>query len=197
MTQAELNRVIEQHKVWLDSKGEEGKRADLRDTVLRGADLSYVDLRGADLTNADLEGANLKGVDLSGVDLRYAYLKGVDLSYAFLKGVDLRDANLTCANLEGTDLEDADLEGADLEGANLKYANLTNVNLTGTGVCFFRGPKHYGTYNSKDDKLIIGCQVHSLEYWLKNYVAIGKEYKYIDKEIEVCGAWIKSLKEIS
>ena len=192
MTQAELNRVIEQHKVWLDSKGEEGKRADLRDTVLRGADLSYVDLRGADLTNADLEGANLKGVDLSGVDLRYAYLKGVDL----------RDANLTCANLEGADLEDADLEGADLEGAdlegaNLKYAYLTNVNLEGTGVYLFKGPKDDVIYNSKDDKLYIGCQVHSLEYWLKNYVDIGKEHRYTDEEIETYGQWIKSLKELT
>ena len=167
MTQAELNRVIEQHKVWLDSKGEEGKRADLRDTVLRGADLSYVDLRGADLTNADLEGANLKGVDLSGVDLRYAYL------------------------------EDADLEGAVLEGANLKYAYLTNVNLEGTGVYFFKGPKDDAIYNSKDDKLYIGCQVHSLDYWLKNYVDIGKEHEYTDEEIEVYGTWFKSLKELT
>ena len=95
------------------------------------------------------------------------------------------------------DLSDADLEGADLKDANLKYANLTNVNLTGTGVYLFKGPKDDAVYKSKDDKLYIGCQVHSLDYWLKNYVDIGKEHEYTDEEREVYGAWIKSLKEIS
>ena len=162
MTQEQLNRILEQNQLWLNTKGVEGKRA-----------------------------------DLGGADLRCADLTGADLAYANLRGADLRGANLRDANLRGAVLIDADLEGAVLEGANLKYAYLTNVNLEGTGVYFFRGLNRPAIYNSKDDKLIIGCQVHSLEYWLKNYVAIGKEYKYIDKEIEVYGAWIKSLKELT
>ena len=177
MTQAELNRVIEQHKVWLDTKGEEGKRANLR--------------------NAELMFANLRNAELMLANLKHANLKHSDLRYADLRCVNLRGANLTGAVLIDADLEDADLEGANLEGANLKYAYLTNVNLEGTGVYFFKGPKDDAIYNSKDDILYIGCQVHSLEYWLKNYVDIGKEHRYTDEEIEVYGQWIKSLKEIS
>ena len=101
------------------------------------------------------------------------------------------------ANLRGADLSGANLEHTDLEGVNLEYVNLIDADLESTGVYFFRGPKHYGTYNSKDDKLYIGCQVHSLEYWLENYVAIGKKHRYTNKEIEVYGNWIKSLKELT
>ena len=181
MTQEQLNKILQQHKLWLDTKGEEGKRAnlmgaDLRYTNLRnanliGADLRFANLRGANLVHADLRDANLEVADLEGVDLT-----GVDLSGADLRGADLRGTNLTGANLEGTNLTDADLED--------------------TGVYFFIGPKHKAVYNSKDDKLFIGCQVHSLEHWLKNYVAIGKEHGYTDKEIEEYGNWIKSLKEL-
>ena len=161
MTQAELNEILKQHKLWLDGNGEEGKKADLRDD---------------DLRNADLRGANLAGANLS--------------------GANLRNANLIGADLRGDNLRYADLEGADLRDADLSYSDLTGAKLKDTGVYFFKGPKDFGIYNSKDDKLYIGCQVHSLDYWLKNYVDIGKEHEYSDEEIEAYGQWIKSLKEI-
>ena len=162
MTQEELNEILEQHQLWLNTKEVEGKRAVLRGEDLRCADLRYVDLRCANLSYADLRGANLRGANLRNADLAYA-----------------------------------DLRGAVLEGANLKYAYLTNVNLEGTGVYLFKGPKADAIYNSKDNKLYIGCQVYDLDYWLNNYVAIGKEHEYTDKEIETYGQWIKSLKELA
>ncbi|EBS4088767.1 pentapeptide repeat-containing protein, partial [Salmonella enterica subsp. enterica serovar Florida] len=39
MNAVELSKVLEQHKVWITSLGQEGSRADLRDVDLRGADL--------------------------------------------------------------------------------------------------------------------------------------------------------------
>ena len=163
----ELNKILKKHKLWLYSFGFLGKRADLSD-----ADLRFDNLRGVVLRNA-----NLRYTGLSGANLRYADLRNANLEDAYLRFADLRDANLRFA----------DLKYADLEGANLEN----------TGIYFFKGPRHNGIYNSKDDKLYIGCQVHSLDYWLENYVAIGKKYKYTDEEREVYGAWIKSLKEIS
>ena len=89
MTQKELNKVLENHKHWLneDCDGWEYMRADLT---------------GADLTRADLTGANLRGVDLTGADLT-----GVDLTGADLTGADLTRADLTGANLRGADLTGA------------------------------------------------------------------------------------------
>ena len=59
MTQEELNKVLENHKHWLneDCDGWEEMNADLRNVDLRNVDLRNVDLRNANLCNADLRGA--------------------------------------------------------------------------------------------------------------------------------------------
>jgi hypothetical protein len=112
----ELNQVLEQHKLWIETKGKEGVCADLT-----GADLTGADLTGADLTGANLNGANLNGANLQGADLRAANLRGANLHGADFWG----------ANLHGANLKNADLRGANLKDANLKDANLWGANLTG------------------------------------------------------------------
>ena len=72
MKTEELNKIVEDHALWLEDKG--GKRADLIGADLIGADLQEADLRGV-----DLQGANLQGVDLQGAQLQGAYLQGADL----------------------------------------------------------------------------------------------------------------------
>ena len=74
MNSIELEKIIEEHKLYLTSFGEEGTKANLRDANLRCADL-----RGANLCGADLRGANLQDADLRGADLRGADLRGADL----------------------------------------------------------------------------------------------------------------------
>jgi len=53
MEQSELNKILENHKKWLNNKG--GERADLREADLREADLQKANLRGANLRGADLD----------------------------------------------------------------------------------------------------------------------------------------------
>ena len=67
MEQAKLDKILEDHKLWLKTNGEKGKRADLR-----FANLSYADLSSADLRFADLRFANLSYADLSSADLDYS-----------------------------------------------------------------------------------------------------------------------------
>ena len=110
----ELNEILANHKLWIDSKSKYGNHANLCDADLSGANLSDVALRGANLNDADLSGADLSGANLSDVALRGANLNDADLSGADLRGADLRGANL----------RDADLSGADLRGANLDYSCL-------------------------------------------------------------------------
>ena len=74
MKQAILDKILEEHKLWLKTDGQEGKRANL----------SYADLSSANLSSANLRSANLRYADLSYADLRYA-----DLSYADLRSADL------------------------------------------------------------------------------------------------------------
>jgi uncharacterized protein YjbI with pentapeptide repeats len=92
-----LEETLANHKEWLDSHGEAGKKADLR--------------------KARLEGSELIGVNLRHADLQDAILKSADLLLA-----DLRDACLIRANLQETCLVGANLEGANLEGASLDSA---------------------------------------------------------------------------
>ncbi|PXZ04378.1 pentapeptide repeat-containing protein [Gilliamella apicola] len=64
-----MDKILEQHKIWLSSGGEEGNQA-----YLRNANLSSADLRDAYLIATDLSGAYLRNADLSGANLRGANL---------------------------------------------------------------------------------------------------------------------------
>ncbi|MGN0533013.1 MAG: pentapeptide repeat-containing protein [Eubacterium sp.] len=89
MKKKELNKILDEHKKWLETNGEQGQRADLSSANLRSADLSSADLRSADLRYADLSSANLRYADL-----RYADLSSANLRYANLRYADLSDADL-------------------------------------------------------------------------------------------------------
>ena len=99
MTPNQLKEILARHQLWLDSDGEEGRRA-----TLYRANLREANLREVNLTAAMLDEANLTGADLRGANLYGAYLF---------------DANLYGANLRGANLRDADLRGADLRGTQL------------------------------------------------------------------------------
>ena len=59
MEQAKLNKILENHKLWLKTNGEEGERANLSSADLSSADLRYANLSSADLRYADLRYADL------------------------------------------------------------------------------------------------------------------------------------------
>lgn len=116
MTQLELNKILKNHKHWLDEDcdGWETMRASFK----------YANLTGANLTGANLAGANLV----------YANLEDAVLTNANLHGADLFDANLSCATLATANLTNANLSDANLEYANLTYANLAGAHLHGANL---------------------------------------------------------------
>lgn len=73
-TKQELDKILDNHKLWLSSDGKEGERADLSHTNLRSANLSYANLRYADLGSADLRSADLHNADLRSANLSSANL---------------------------------------------------------------------------------------------------------------------------
>ncbi|HEY2459676.1 MAG TPA: pentapeptide repeat-containing protein [Candidatus Acidoferrum sp.] len=93
----DLAEILDQHKIWVESGGDSGVKADL----------CGVDLRRADLTGVNLEGAFLHQANLAGADLSMANLRGANLAQA-----DLHDTNLL-----GTELRGANLMGANLYAA--------------------------------------------------------------------------------
>src|SRR5580704_8388406 len=94
----DLAEILDQHKIWVESGGESGVKADLC-----GVNLSHSDLTGVNLEGAFLQRANLIGADLSMANLRGASLVQADLREANLLGTELRGANLMGANLYGAE----------------------------------------------------------------------------------------------
>ncbi len=86
MNITELQKILDEHKVWIESYRERGSRANLSDADLRSANLSDANLRSADLSDA-----NLRSADLSDANLRGANLRSADLSDANLRGANLPD----------------------------------------------------------------------------------------------------------
>ena len=126
LTQKEINKIIENHKHWLnaDVDGWNNMKANFSNQ-----DLSYADLSDANLHGVDLGGANLIYANLSGTNLSHANLSGADLNGADLSDANLCDTNLSYANLSGTNLSHANLSNADLSDADINYANLSYANL--------------------------------------------------------------------
>ena len=88
MNRKELDKILVNHKLWLQTNGKQGEKADLREANLREANLS-----GADLREADLREANLRWANLREANLREADLRGADLDYSSMplscKGLDV------------------------------------------------------------------------------------------------------------
>ena len=106
----DLAEILDQHKIWVESGGESGVKADL----------CGVNLEKADLTGVNLQGAHLHRMNLA----------GADLSMANLRGASLVRSNLQNANLLGTELRGANLMGANLYGAEgLWFGRLGGTNL--------------------------------------------------------------------
>lgn len=149
ISEDQLENILQQHQLYLDSGGEQGEKARLEQANLSGAHRPEVDLRKANLRGANLKGANLgnanlqetilqdsslQGAFLSRANLWRAYLESADLSGAYLfdaklQEARLHDANLRKAKLEGVDLSLANLFKADLRETNLQEANLHEANL--------------------------------------------------------------------
>jgi len=111
----ELASTLDRHRIWVESGGDEGAKADLSGVNLENADLTGVNLQGA-----ILQRANLRNADLSMANLRGASLVQADLCNANLLGAELRGANLMGATLYGAE----GLWLGRLGGANLYDAML-------------------------------------------------------------------------
>ena len=114
LTQEKINKILENHKHWLNGDCENWKTMK--------ADFSCCDLSDANLSHANLKYADLSHAYLSDANLRYANFRYADLSDANLSDANLSHADLCGADLSHAYLRDADLSHADLSDANLRYA---------------------------------------------------------------------------
>jgi hypothetical protein len=89
MKTLDLNKIIEEHAVFIRTGGKAGVRANLCRANLQGANLCR-----ANLCRANLQGANLCRANLCIADLRKADLREANLQGTYLQGANLREALL-------------------------------------------------------------------------------------------------------
>ena len=152
MNKEELQKILDDHKKWLNGQG--GKRADLR---------------GADFSEADFRGAKLRGADLREADLSWTKLRGADLSEADLREADLSWTKLREADLSWTKLRGANFSGADLQ--NVTSIKRVEVSWSDHGEC---GRKLLAVLIADEVRYFCGCFSGTLDD-LRKYISDGKE----------------------
>ena len=91
--------------------------------------------------------------------------------------------------LDGTEKEFETLVRTNLEGADLYGANLEGA----TNIISFTYGQHLGIFVIDAAYVKIGCEGHSLSYWLENYEKIGQGNNYNDQQIREYGHQLKLL----
>jgi len=144
-----IKAIIAEHRVWVNTLGREGKRADLIGLDLSGVALDGIQLQAASLQKALLSRSSFDGATFTMSDMSYcnareasfvkADFRGVNFSMSRLDEADLQYADfspmLISRTLEPTfwpsSLAGASLQNTRLRGANLKGANMERTQLVG------------------------------------------------------------------
>ena len=153
----------------------------LEDGVKNGISFNYAELNNAQLYYAELNNAKLN----------YAELNDAELNNAELNNAQLNNAELNNAKLNFAKLNNAQLNNAELNCAKLNYAELNDAQ----GKVFYIA--YFGHHHciATATHISIGCERHTVKYWLKNYKEIGLKYGYSKSELTMYGAWIKTVSE--
>ena len=129
---SELNIILQEHKLWLDSNGTEGKKADLSYKNFCNHDFGgWVTKKLIDLREIDFTGSNFRGARLNCVDLSNSNLSRANLSFASLNGTKLKEANLNGAMFIGIKPWNLYFTGGNFKGAilDIKLIALTHLHL--------------------------------------------------------------------
>lgn len=134
MKQEELNKILDEHELWVKSCATKGKQADLSGEHLEGLAFDDRALSQASFRGAYLDGAKFIDAILVGVDFEGARLTHADFSCANAWEANFNKTNCQNSLFLSANLTEASFEGADLDGASFVQANLTEANLQDTNI---------------------------------------------------------------
>ena len=129
-----IKLLIQEHQLWLDSAGAEGRRAVFREN-LKGVDFSHKRLSGASFHGLNLDGCNFTQTFLNEVDFGECQLNGANftaanLDSAIMTNITANDVIFSAAQMEKTEMGGSQCERADFTQATMKHANMRDSNLT-------------------------------------------------------------------
>jgi uncharacterized protein YjbI with pentapeptide repeats len=128
-TQADLDRIIQSHALWIETDQEKGQMATFIGGDLAGVKLSGKNLRSSRYSNTTAVGAQFDGADLTGASLFSVVFSGAAFNRA-----DLKNADVFGSDLSGADLTEADLTNAVLTDTSLRRSVLIRTNLAGAQI---------------------------------------------------------------
>lgn len=129
MEQEELNKILDEHELWVKSCATKGKQADLSGEHLEGLAFDDRALSQASFRGAYLDGAKFIDAILVSTNFEGANLKGADFSCANAWSANFNETNCKDAVFLSANLTEASFEGGDLDGASFAQANLTEASL--------------------------------------------------------------------
>lgn len=146
MKQEELNKILDEHELWVKSCATKGKQADLSGEHLEGLAFDDRALSQASFRGAYLDGTKFIDAILVGVDFEGASLVDTDFSCANAWSANFNETNCKDALFLSANLTEASFEGADLDGASFVQANLTEANLQDTNIITAEFDNTVGVY---------------------------------------------------
>jgi uncharacterized protein YjbI with pentapeptide repeats len=134
-----IKEIIAEHRVWVNTLGREGKRADLVGLNLSNVVLDGVQLQAASLQKALLDGASFENGVFTMSDLSDSNACGASFVKADCRGVNFSMSRLDSANMQYADFSSMPISRsinptywpANFSGANLQHAYLRGANLQG------------------------------------------------------------------
>lgn len=153
-----LPKMIEQHRMWVETAGASGRQLDLSGydlreletlkreslTAIRAAHAKWMGLNlyqiqlqsavldGSDFRTCDMEGADLRASSFRGAIFNHANMKGVNMSpLLFGSGTTGRFAPCDCSGVQMryANLSVGNFKNVDFRGADLSHADLRNADL--------------------------------------------------------------------
>ena len=84
MKNSKLQKILEAHKLWIDSNKKQGEPANFCGATIREVDFREADLRGSNFRGCDLSESNIYGANFRGAIIRGANIRGVHICEANL-----------------------------------------------------------------------------------------------------------------
>ena len=141
VSREEMERMLDQHRLFLESGGAGGAWQTLITVSglvfgvylgASGAMGKQAKLTHRNLENLDLRGLMLPSADLTGILCRQGDLSGSDLSGSLLIDSDFSGSRFTGANLSHTDFSRSRMMNCSFVNANLNMTDFENADLSGS-----------------------------------------------------------------
>ena len=147
-----------------------------RGGTFRGGTFSGGDFWGGDFRGGTFRGGTFSGGDFRGGDFWGGTFSGGDFWGGDFRGGDFWGGTFMGGTFMGGDFRGGDFWGGDFWGGTYEVSMLQ-----------IQGTQHFCYAYPQEDGSIclgIGCERHSIEWWIENYASIGQEKNYTAEQVD-------------